>query len=145
MKIKKLLIGLFVFGLAFSFTGCGDKVINDKGEKVSSYGQFIEIKRNSYTDNGGNSVYQTFMYDKDTKIVYVYTERSYSTSTMPYYVLDENGKPENAIYGENYNGWLIMMKRIKQGENIGVAMQVQGAIVKIYPHPKFKDMYRFFS
>lgn len=27
-----------------------------------------------------------------------------------------------------------MMKRIKQGENIGVAMQVQGAIVKIYPH-----------
>ena len=36
-----------------------------------------------------------------------------------------------------------MMKRIKQGENIGVAMQVQGAIVKIYPHPRFKDMYRF--
>jgi hypothetical protein len=22
----------------------------------------------------------------------------------PYYVLDENGKPEIAIYGENYNG-----------------------------------------
>lgn len=44
------------------------------------------------------------MYDKDTKIVYVYTERSYSTSTMPYYVLDENGKPEIAVYGENYNG-----------------------------------------
>lgn len=36
-----------------------------------------------------------------------------------------------------------MMKRIKQGENIGVAKQVQGAVVKIYPHPKFKDMYRF--
>lgn len=36
-----------------------------------------------------------------------------------------------------------MMKRIKQGENIGVAMQVQGAVVKIYPHPRFKDMYRF--
>lgn len=30
-----------------------------------------------------------------------------------------------------------MMKRIKQGENIGVAMQVQGAIVKIYSHQKF--------
>lgn len=37
-----------------------------------------------------------------------------------------------------------MMKRIKQGENIGVAIQVQGAVVKIYPHPRFKDMYRFF-
>ena len=105
MKIKKLLIGLLVSGLALSFTGCvGDEVINEKCEKVSSYGQFIEIKRNHYTDNSGNSVNQTFMYDKDTKIVYVYTERSYSTSTMPYYVLNENGKPEIAIYGENYNG-----------------------------------------
>ena len=104
MKVKKLLIGLLVSVMALSFTGCGDKVINDKGEKVSTYGQFIEIKRNSYTDNSGNSVYQTFMYDKDTKIVYVYTERAYSTSTMPYYTLDENGKPEIAIYGGNYNG-----------------------------------------
>ena len=91
-------------GLALSFAGCGDKVINDKGEKVSSYGQFIEIKRNHYTDGRGNVTYQIFMYDKDTKIVYVYTERSYSTSTMPYYALDENGKPEIAVYGENYNG-----------------------------------------
>lgn len=105
MKVKKLLIGLLVSGLALSFTGCvGDEVINEKGEKVSSYGQFIEIKRNHYTDSRGNATYQIFMYDKDTKIVYVYTERSYSTSTMPYYALDENGKPEIAVYGENYNG-----------------------------------------
>lgn len=99
-----MLVGLLVSGLVLSFTGCGDEVINDNGEKVSSYGQFIEIKRNSYTDYSGNGIYQTFMYDKNTKIVYVYTERLYSTSTMIYYVLDENGKPEIAIYGENYNG-----------------------------------------
>lgn len=104
MKIKNLIVGLLMAGLALSFAGCGDKVINDKGEKVSSYGQFIEIKRNHYTDSRGNATYQIFMYDKDTKIVYVYTERSYSTSTMPYYALDENGKPEIAVYGENYNG-----------------------------------------
>lgn len=104
MKVKKLLIGFIVSGLVLSFTGCGDKVINDSGEKVSSYGQFIEIKRNHYTDSEGNATDQIFMYDKDTKIVYVYTERSYSTSTMPYYALDENGKPEIAVYGENYNG-----------------------------------------
>ena len=36
-----------------------------------------------------------------------------------------------------------MMKRIKQGENIGVAIQVQGAFVDVYPHPKFKGMYGF--
>ena len=105
MKVKKLLIGLLVSGLALSFTGCvGDEVINEKCEKVSSYGQFIEIKRNHYVDSRANATDQIFMYDKDTKIVYVYTERSYSTSTMPYYVLNENGKPEIAIYGENYNG-----------------------------------------
>ena len=104
MKVKKLLIGLLVSGLTLSFTGCGDKVVNDKGEKVSSYGQFIEIKRNHYVDSRSNATDQIFMYDKDTKIVYVYTERSYSTSTMPYYVLNENGKPEIAVYGENYNG-----------------------------------------
>lgn len=34
-----------------------------------------------------------------------------------------------------------MMKRIKQGENIGVAKQVQGAVVDVYPHPKFRGMY----
>ena len=105
MKVKKLLIGLLVSGLALSFIGCsGDEVINNSGEKVSSYGQFIEIKRNHYTDSIGNATYQIFMYDKDTKIVYVYTESSYSTSTMPYYALDENVRPEIAIYGENYNG-----------------------------------------
>lgn len=95
MKVKKLLIGLLVSGLTLSFAGCGDKVINDTGEKVSSYGQFIEIKRNHYTDSNTNATDQIFM---------LYTERSYSTSTMPYYTLDENGKPEIAIYGENYSG-----------------------------------------
>ena len=35
------------------------------------------------------------------------------------------------------------MKRIKQGENIGVAKQVQGAVVDVYPHPRFRCMYGF--
>lgn len=36
-----------------------------------------------------------------------------------------------------------MIKSIKQGENIGVAKQVQGAVVDVYPHQKFKGMYKF--
>ncbi len=36
-----------------------------------------------------------------------------------------------------------MIKHIKQGENIGVAKQVQGAVVDVYTHPKFKGMYGF--
>ena len=104
MKIKKLLIGLVATVLVISFTGCGDKIINDNGEKVSVYGQFVEIKSNNYREESGDAVVQRFMYDKDTKIVYIYTEHVYSVSMTPYYVLDENGKPEIAIYGENYNG-----------------------------------------
>ena len=36
-----------------------------------------------------------------------------------------------------------MIKHIKQGDNIGVAKQVQGAVVDVYPHPKFRGMYGF--
>lgn len=38
---------------------------------------------------------------------------------------------------------MYMMKRIKQGENIGVAKQVQGAVVDVKPHPRFTGMYAF--
>ena len=105
MKIKKLLIGLLVSGLVFSFSGCGgDKVINDKGEKVNAYGQFIEIKSYGLATSYSNQYVQHFVYDKDTKVVYVLYEKPYGVATSPYYVLDNNGKPEIAIYGENYNG-----------------------------------------
>lgn len=36
-----------------------------------------------------------------------------------------------------------MFKRIKQGKDIGVAVQVQGAVVNVYPHPRFRGMYGF--
>lgn len=104
MKIKKLLIGLLVSGLVLSFTGCNDKVINDKGEKVHSFGQFIEFKETKIASSDGYIFSQYFVYDKITKIVYVLQDSSCYSGITPYYVLDENGKPEIAIYGENYNG-----------------------------------------
>ena len=36
-----------------------------------------------------------------------------------------------------------MLKRIKQGKDIGVAVQVQGAVVDVYLHPRFRGMYGF--
>ena len=36
---------------------------------------------------------------------------------------------------------MYMMKRIKQGDNIGAAKQVQGAVVDVYTQPRFKGMY----
>ena len=104
MKVKKLLIGLLVSGLALSFTGCGDKVVNDKGEKVQSFGQFIEINKTDVTSSNGYRFSQYFVYDKTTKIVYVLQGSEHYSGITPYYVLNENGKPEIAVYGENYNG-----------------------------------------
>lgn len=108
MKIKNLTVGLLMAGLVFSFAGCGDKEINDSGEKVQSFGQFIEFKEIKIASiNGWYMVSQYFVYDKTTKIVYIAqgSDRYGGISGItPYYVLDENGKPEIAIYGENYNG-----------------------------------------
>lgn len=104
MKIRNLTVGLFMAGLALSFTGCGDKVINDSGEKVQSFGQFIEIKKIRIAPCDGRILSQYFVYDKTTKIVYVIQSPDRYSGITPYYVLDENGKPEIAIYGENYNG-----------------------------------------
>ena len=107
MRIKNLTVGLLMAGLALSFTGCDDKEINDSGEKVQSFGQFIEIKEIQIVSSNGFSHYsQYFVYDKATKIVYVVqgSDRYGGIGGItPYYVLDENGKPEIAIYGENYN------------------------------------------
>lgn len=104
MKIKNLTVGLLMAGLVFSFAGCGDKTINDKGKEVYSFGQFIEIKSYKFTTSYSNQYIQHFVYDKDSKIVYILYEKPYGVATSLYYVLDENGKPEIAIYGENYNG-----------------------------------------
>ena len=105
MKVKKLLIGLLISGLALSFTGCDDKAINDKDEKVQSFGQFIEIKKTRIAPYDGRIILsQYFVYDKTTKIVYVVQSPDRYSGITPYYVLDENGKPEIAVYGENYNG-----------------------------------------
>lgn len=43
MKVKKLLIGLFVSGLAFSFAGCGDEVINEKGERFNHLVSLLKL------------------------------------------------------------------------------------------------------
>lgn len=36
-----------------------------------------------------------------------------------------------------------MQKTIKTGENIGIAQQVQGKVVDVHPHPRFKGLYQF--
>lgn len=66
--------------------------------------RFNEIKKTRITPCDGRILSQYFVYDKTTKIVYVLQNTSCYGGITPYYILDENGKPEIAVYGENYNG-----------------------------------------
>lgn len=106
MTVKKLLIGLLISGLALSFTGCGDNgTITKEGNKYHIFGQFVEIKKIIFRDPMTNMLIdEFFLYDTETKIVYVLLNGDVDSGITPYYVLDENGKPEIAVYGENYNG-----------------------------------------
>ena len=79
MKIKNLTVGLLMAGLVLSFAGCGDKTINDKGKEVYSFGQFIEIKSYKFTTSYSNQYIQHFVYDKDSKIVYILYQIPYGT------------------------------------------------------------------
>lgn len=36
-----------------------------------------------------------------------------------------------------------MLRTIKSGANIGVAVQVQGQTVEVIPHPRFKGLWQF--
>ena len=45
-----------------------------------------------------------FLYDTETKIVYVLLNGDVDSGITQYYVLYENGKPEIAIYVGNYSG-----------------------------------------
>ena len=64
----------------------------------------IGIKKTRIELYGVHILSQYFVYDKTTKIVYVVQSPDRYSGITPYYVLDENGKPEIAVYGENYNG-----------------------------------------
>lgn len=44
----------------------------------------------------------TIVYDPNTMICYMYISGPYKAALSPYYVLDEDGYPEIAVYGVNY-------------------------------------------
>lgn len=65
----------------------------------------LRLKKIRFRDPMTNMLIdEFFLYDTETKIVYVLLNGDVDSGITPYYVLDENGKPEIAIYGENYNG-----------------------------------------
>lgn len=99
--MKKLIIFIMICALTISLCACGIKTITyPDGQKKGLSDQFIIIKE----INGGvfdNTCY--YIYDNDTKIVYLYTCGGSHATMCPYYII-EDGVPAIAVYGVNWNG-----------------------------------------
>ena len=99
--MKKLLISILICALAISLCACGIKTtIYPDGQKKHLSDEFTVIKevdREKLTDN---TCY--YIYDNNTKIVYLYTFGGYNATMCPYYII-VNNEPTLAIYGVNYN------------------------------------------
>lgn len=98
--MKKIIISILICALAIVLCACGTKTTNyPDGQKTALSNQFTVIK---IVDGGAfdNSCY--YLYDKETKIVYLYTIGGYHATMCPYYII-VNNEPTLAIYGVNYN------------------------------------------
>lgn len=95
-KIISILILVVLIGILLC--GCGVKTTTypDGREKMLSK-QFTVIKKTHLF--GDENCY--YIYDNNTKIMYLYTHGGYHATMCPYYI-NINGEPTIAIYGVNY-------------------------------------------
>ena len=99
--MKKLIIFIMICALAIGLCACGVKTITyPDGQKKKLSDQFTLIKT---IDGGMSDSTCYYLYDNETKIVYLYTQGGSQATMCPYYILINN-KPEIAVYGVNYNG-----------------------------------------
>lgn len=92
---KIILLLIFIISL-FIFSGCGRTVIDESGiEHKVLYG-FLLI--NKFHNDNCSYV----CYDPTTKICYIIIINNHRAAISPYYVINDNGEPELAIYQKNY-------------------------------------------
>jgi hypothetical protein len=98
--MKKLLILILICALTIVLCACGIKTETyPDGQQKCLSGEFTAIKK---VDGGGlidNTCY--YIYDNNTKIVYLYTASDYHATMCPYYII-ENSEHAIAVYGVNY-------------------------------------------
>ena len=97
--MKKIIsISILISILIIILSGCGVKTTTypDGQEKMLSK-QFTVIKETRLI--GDENCY--YIYDNNTKIMYLYTRGGYYATMCPYYI-NINGEPTIAIYGVNY-------------------------------------------
>ena len=98
-KAKKAVLLLMLMLLIVVLTGC-TKITDPNGvERNVSYG-LVEVKTILNSISAGTVV---VCYDPKTMVCYLKVCDSYRMGLSPYYIIGEDGKPEIAIYGVNYN------------------------------------------
>ena len=88
--IKKITIVILLVSALFLLCGC-----DNSSDQYNSYG-FIIIN-NSYNGNNLCSI----CYDPASKVCYIFIEFANRVGLSPYYILNEDGKPEIGVYGQN--------------------------------------------
>ena len=97
-KIISILILVILIGTLLC--GCGNTTTKFDGNKPALSDKFAVIRLDSEGFFGDKIEY---VYDKETKVVYMYLWGGYHAALSPYYVV-VNGEPTVAIYGVNYGG-----------------------------------------
>jgi len=82
--------------LCLLVSACGKTTDENGIERNIEYG-LVEVRKIS-----GNG-YSVICYDPVTKICYLVVSVPYKYGISPYYIIGENGEPEIAVYGMNYN------------------------------------------
>ncbi len=95
--MKKLIIGTILLSVLFMLSGCVKTVDLNGIERTVDYG-LVEVS--SVSGNGDFRI----CYDPTTMICYMKICGMYRLAVSPYYIIGNDGKPELAIYGQNYFG-----------------------------------------
>ena len=99
--MKKIIISILICALAIGLCACEIKTKTYPDEKKQMLSeQFTIIKE---IDGGIFDYSCYYIYDNETKIVYLYTIGGSRSTMCPYYII-KNNQPTNAIYGVNYYG-----------------------------------------
>lgn len=97
-KVKKAVLLIMFMLLTVVLAGC-TKVTDPNGiERNVSYG-LVEVETIMKNIGQQTAVY----YDPKTMVCYLATFSTYQMGLSPYYIIGEDGKPEIAVYGVNYN------------------------------------------
>ena len=94
-KKKMILLVCLLLAAVMLLSGCVKTTDIYGNERVIEHG-LVHI---GMIDGDG---WTTIAYDPNTMICYMYIGEPYKAALSPYYVLDEDGYPEIAVYGVNY-------------------------------------------